>query len=82
MSGWKIGDRVRNLTDCAHLYEGTPWAEKLAIPRDGTVVTVPWYAGHCGEGTLLVRWDSLTKQAGKPENWTRWMHSDHIEKIE
>ena len=78
-SVWKVGARVSMRTQDAHLYEGTHWAEKLALPRCGTILEVPLATQTAGQGTVLVEWDSLTGQKGKAENWQRWMHTDRLE---
>lgn len=79
---WRVGDRVRNRPELAHIYDGSPWAAKLALPREGTVIDVPWFAANNGEGTLLIEWDSLTGPKADPASWRIWVHSNHIHKIE
>lgn len=76
---WKVGQRVKNRPELAHAYEGTEWAEKMAMPREGTILELPWHIRHEGSGTMLVEWDSLTGPKKDPAQWRRWMHSDHVE---
>ena len=78
MTYWYVGMRVRNLPENAHLQEGTPWAEKLALPRLGTVKELPWYIRKHGHGTLLIEWDSLTGQKNDPAAWRMWIHSNSV----
>ena len=78
---FKVGQRIRNKTELAHLYEGTGWEAKLARPRRGTVINVPWALLNVGEGTMLVEWDSLTGKKSSPEDWTMWIYSTHVETV-
>ena len=77
---WQVGERVASRPEFAHLYEGTSWAQKLALPRMGTIIEVPWATRNVGEGTVLVDWDSLTGEKGEPKNWQRWMWTGFIGK--
>lgn len=78
---WRVGDRVKAGPDLAPLYGDSPWGAKFAIPRLGTVYTVPWAAEHTGRGTLLIEWDSLTGPKADPAAWRIWLHSDLVERV-
>ena len=75
---WQPGMRVKNKPELGHLYEGTPWADKLSKPRGGTVVAVPWFAENTGSGTIKVEWDSLTGTKNKGSDWSMWTHTEFI----
>lgn len=78
---WHVGQRVQNRPEFASVYEGTEWAEKMKLPRLGTVVEVPLAIQTHPEqrGTILIEWDSLTGPKADPAAWRKWMYSDFIE---
>lgn len=81
---WQVGERVRNNPKFAHVYEGTPWFEKMLKPREGTIIELPWAIQHSptGSGTMLVKWDALVGDNSKADNWQRWMYSDFVRKLD
>lgn len=77
---WKIGDRVRTNLDHAWVYEGTEREGLMGRDRRGVVLDVPDATVRQGDGTLLVRWESLTQTPLKRTDW--WTHSDLIVRVE
>lgn len=77
---WKIGDLVQTNLEHAWVYEGTEREGLMGAIRAGTVIGVPDATIRQGFGTLLVRWESLTKTPLKRSDW--WTHSDLIVRIE
>lgn len=73
---WKIGDRVRTNLKTAWVWEGTECEGLMGKHRFGTVIEIPWEVEHTGAGTLLVRWESLTKIPLKRSDW--WTHTKLI----
>lgn len=84
MSVFKVGDRVQNRPDLAHLWDGTPWKDKHSRFREGTVVEVPKAAETSPDGhsTIRVDWDDLTEKKEFPENWLQWVHSTNVRAAE
>lgn len=79
---WKVGDRVRNLPEHSWVRHGSAWSDKMALPRQGTIIEVPMAARDAGEGTLLVEWDSLGAAKTSTDNWRMWIHSSFIAPVE
>lgn len=76
---YNVGDRVKNDPENAWLYCGSNWGNKMKKQRSGTIVEVPMATREAGEGTLLVKWDSLTDSDNSNESlWTRWIHSSLV----
>ena len=83
MSGraaFRVGGRVQSNPAHAHLFDGTPWKAKLELQRGGTIECVPLatQTSEDGQGTLLVRWDSLTDQPNLGPAWLHWVHSSLV----
>ena len=76
VSGWKVGDRVTPNPDRAWVHDGTEFQEIMNKPRLGTVISVPPATRDAGIGTLLVRWESLTRQPLKRAEY--WTHSSLV----
>ena len=76
---WKVGDKVKTNLEHAWVYEGTEREGLMGRNRTGIVVEVPDATTRQGEGTLLVRWESLTDVPLKRSDW--WTHSDLIVRI-
>lgn len=73
---WKVGDRVHTNLEHGWVYAGTERQGIMDKFRFGTVIEVPDATVRQGEGTLLVRWESLTKIPLSRSDW--WTHSDLI----
>ena len=76
---WKPGDRVATNLQHAWVYEGTECENLMGRERFGTVLEVPDATRRAGYGTLLIRWESLTRIPLKRSDW--WTHSDLIARV-
>ena len=81
MTALQSGMTVRTKPEHAWVFGDSPWQEKLAMEREGVIVHAPMCARETGVGTIQVRWQSLTSQAGDPDNWTMWIDSRLVEVV-
>lgn len=75
-SAWQVGDKVETNLEHAWVYAGTEREYLMGRRRTGRVVEVPLSVKTSGEGTLLIKWDSLTPTPLKRSEW--WTHSSLI----
>lgn len=74
-----LGCNVRSREDCAEFY-AQHVRSKLTEPRDGIIERVPKCTEREGQGTVYVRWDSLTSAPNTDDrHWCSWEHTSLLD---